>query len=192
MVLKVDTTERPCQRCRTRGQDCLYDIQDQMISVPESYLKGLNRTLKTLGDLINQQDHAQVQTDSTPDVQDVTTVHTVPSIDTGITEPLVEDTTAETFIHKLKNLPSGSKQLNKSVDAFSKLPFAVSPQWASGQQETLSQSQPLSGPVGDGALGHICKSSAPSDHSPFSTTKSQKSQLHNAWSNFPRTKLRYR
>lgn len=33
----------PCERCQNRGRECVYPVRDRLLTVPESYLRGLER-----------------------------------------------------------------------------------------------------------------------------------------------------
>ena len=111
--------EQPCQRCYARQKDCVYATKEAIIPVPESYLQRIDRTLNELKDTL--QSNVLRSGPVTPTVllpaQAVSNDRqgqeacpaagaeqdTLSRDQTGA-DSLVDDSTAESFIRKLKEV----------------------------------------------------------------------------------------
>ncbi|KAK0375362.1 hypothetical protein CLIM01_07261 [Colletotrichum limetticola] len=88
----------PCERCQTRGRPCVYPVREKYITVPQSYLRRLERqpaVAQRSGDTISSPE--SVRTDS----NDFATPLSPKSSQT-IKEEELEDCSAEFFVKRLR------------------------------------------------------------------------------------------
>lgn len=133
--------EQPCQRCRQRHKQCIYRARgDRMVAVSEGYLEHLNSSLNNLTHAIQvTRNHASIPAPITPMVAQplrslnhasTTEFPLIPAAEhrdgdesEGGTDPLVKDSTAETFIRKLKEVLQGNS--DRSGNALLALATAI-------------------------------------------------------------------
>lgn len=104
MLIPTGLAEQPCQRCSAREKECIYPKQEAIVPVPESYLQRLDRSLNELTDAIRTHglDGSRVSAHpSQGHANDTGLRIEVPAVHTA-TDSLVEDSTAESFIRKLR------------------------------------------------------------------------------------------
>lgn len=95
-----DPTEQPCRNCRARKNECSYPVRDRSLTVPESYLRRLETELR----------HFKDRTATT----DARAGNGSGSRTPARAERLVENSSAEQFVRKLRELyavhPSSNDQ----------------------------------------------------------------------------------
>ena len=107
MAVFMLSADQPCQRCSSRQLECLYVTKEKAGLVPEFYLRRIDSTLNELKDMIRMDrshtsssrgsGEASVETSDARNERNRT-------ISVGDTDSLVEDSTAESFIRKLKEV----------------------------------------------------------------------------------------
>ncbi|KAH6991377.1 hypothetical protein BKA56DRAFT_474340 [Ilyonectria sp. MPI-CAGE-AT-0026] len=112
----ISPAEQPCQRCSAREKICVYPTQDTIIPVPESYLQRLDRVLNELTDAIRTHGF-----NAGPNSADSSRNH---GRDAGLhielrqthtaADSLVEDSTAEAFILKLRETVGSASRFDQS------------------------------------------------------------------------------
>ena len=119
--LLIYVVDQPCQRCLTRSRDCKYPNQDPVVPVPESYLKHLDSTLDNLASIVRlrEREASRSETENREQIEE-----TLPDVHTYRNVPgsLIDDSTAESFLRKLKELPFTGSNLNKVNDASAGVP----------------------------------------------------------------------
>lgn len=145
--------EQPCQRCRHRQRQCIYRTRgDRTIAVSEEYLDQLNATLNDLTNAVRVTGSSPLTpllgpavpriaaAEPEPPGSATTQTQTEPEGEDAVA-PLVEDSTAESFVRKLKevlqNVGGGSD--NALMTLAVAFPAAFSPSSSSCEGSTTSQ-----------------------------------------------------
>ncbi|CAI6085122.1 unnamed protein product [Clonostachys chloroleuca] len=106
--------EHPCQRCSSRGIECLYSIKDKTILVPEDYLRRIDCSLNELKEMMRTNSShvstTQVRNDVVADSREL------PHGDQNVAvQALVDDSTPESFIRKMKEVLQTGNQMSSNV-----------------------------------------------------------------------------
>lgn len=95
-------TEQPCTRCRASQRPCVYSHREKVLTVPESYLRGMENELSQLRRPIQENQRPLTQESSVP-LSNGLEEQTIP-------DRLIENSTTEHFVRKLKNVYSTRSQ----------------------------------------------------------------------------------
>lgn len=106
-------------RCQSRGRECIYPVREKFITVPESYLRRLEK----------QMNSAQRQGDAVPSPESVRSdsvdfvTPLSPKTSQVVKEEALEDCSPEVFVQRLRQLSwtavSGDSTSNQSKDSTS-------------------------------------------------------------------------
>lgn len=109
--------EQPCQRCAARSKPCVYPTQEPTVQVPQSYLEQLDQTLQELTNTIRSYGiNAGLTSAASPQGRNTNGVlHVDLRQEPSTSDSLVGNSTAEAFIHKLRETVSSTKT---SVEPF--------------------------------------------------------------------------
>ncbi|KAL1869970.1 hypothetical protein VTK73DRAFT_2891 [Phialemonium thermophilum] len=123
--------EQPCQRCRARQKECLYFQKEAVVPVPESSLRRIEDSLNELKSMLRSGGSAATSTSATMtalarsdqgrDEANQTggdaeqPVRALSSTSRSVVDPLVDDSTAESFVRKVRELLQGGSQGSTAV-----------------------------------------------------------------------------
>ncbi|CAH0052143.1 unnamed protein product [Clonostachys solani] len=106
--------EYPCQRCSSRGIECLYSIKDKAVLVPEDYLRRIDSTLNELKEMIRANGSHVSTTQASTDA--VAESSELPHGDQNVAiQALVDDSTPESFIRKMREVLQPGNQTSSNM-----------------------------------------------------------------------------
>lgn len=98
-------TEQPCVKCRSSQRTCVYSFREKAISIPESYLRRLESELAQLRQPVGDNQRRVTQVG-----YQFTTPSSIGLEGQAIPDRLIENSTTEHFVRKLKGVYSTRSQ----------------------------------------------------------------------------------
>lgn len=102
LSLTHSMTERPCRNCALANRPCTYAVRDRKVTVPESYLRSLECGVHNPRAIDNTANRPLL--DSNPASEQRTTSNAALAGPRLSYDPVVENSTAELFVSKLKQI----------------------------------------------------------------------------------------
>lgn len=110
-------TEYPCSKCRSSRRECLFPSKDTALTVPENYLRKLENEVVQLRQSLSNAQRATKEKE-----REIPAIEGSHSHSTNAMDRLIEDSTTEHFIRKLKGVYCGQTSASPAEHTISSTP----------------------------------------------------------------------